>query len=314
MGEFLDVFFGTPQSLYASYAIIAAIITICITIMLTGTEIPFANRFLFIFLTILMLLPSVFLVLFQITCMVTGGTKDTRWWCWLYAWIVSAFVIIYCVFVIIISFSSLFTYTNAMSKVEVQDATNKVSPEVSNAYAKKVMVENFANNEYQEPSNLNINDSGKIADVKPTNQNTEKADKKKIDKFININEIQKQLANSTGLNLLQPTNASEEPKMNLISNFANQYANEYPGPLSEDQKQKLPVPREGFESVHGNIGTPKEEKETKNKQPETVDTNPPYVSKDDGTLAKFIGNFQLDEGFGNVEAFTNMDESKYSLF
>lgn len=314
MGEFLDVFFGTPQSLYASYAIIAAIITICITIMLTGTEIPFANRFLFIFLTILMLLPSVFLVLFQITCMVTGGTKDTRWWCWLYAWIVSAFVIIYCVFVIIISFSSLFTYTNAMSKVEVQDATNKVSPEVSNAYAKKVMVENFANNEYQEPSNLNINDSGKIANVKPTNENTEKADKKKIDKFININEIQKQLANSTGLNLLQPTNASEEPKMNLISNFANQYANEYPGPLSEDQKQKLPVPREGFESVHGNIGTPKEEKETKNKQPETVDTNPPYVSKDDGTLAKFIGNFQLDEGFGNVEAFTNMDESKYSLF
>lgn len=314
MGEFLDVFFGTPQSLYASYAIIAAIITICITIMLTGTEIPFANRFLFIFLTILMLLPSVFLVLFQITCMVTGGTKDTRWWCWLYAWIVSAFVIIYCVFVIIISFSSLFTYTNAMSKVEVQDATNKVSPEVSNAYAKKVMVENFANNEYQEPSNLNINDSGKIADVNPTNQNTEKADKKKIDKFININDIQKQLANSTGLNLLQPTNASEEPKMNLISNFANQYANEYPGPLTEDQKQKLPVPREGFESVHGNIGTPKEEKETKNKQPVTVDTNPPHVSNDDGTLAKFIGNFQLDEGFGNIEAFTNMDESKYSLF
>lgn len=314
MGEFLDVFFGTPQSLYASYAIIAAIITICITIMLTGTEIPFANRFLFIFLTILMLLPSVFLVLFQITCMVTGGTKDTRWWCWLYAWIVSAFVIIYCVFVIIISFSSLFTYTNAMSKVEVQDATNKVSPEVSNAYAKKVMVENFANNEYQEPSNLNINDSGKIADVKPTNENTEKADKKKIDKFININDIQKQLANSTGLNLLQPTNASEEPKMNLISNFANQYVNEYPGPLSEEQKQKLPVPREGFESVHGNIGTPKEEKETKNKQPVTVDTNPPHVSNDDGTLAKFIGNFQLDEGFGNIEAFTNMDESKYSLF
>lgn len=315
MGEFLDVFFGTPQSLYASYAIIAAIITICITIMLTGTEIPFANRFLFIFLTILMLLPSVFLVLFQITCMVTGGTKDTRWWCWLYAWIVSAFVIIYCVFVIIISFSSLFTYTNAMTKVEVQDATNKVSPEVSNAYAKKVMVENFANNEHQEPSNLNINESGKIADVKPTNEmKAEIADKKKIDKFININDIQKQLANSTGLNLLQPTNASEKPKMNEIDTFANQYANEYPGPLTQDQKQKLPVPREGFESVHGNIGTPKEEKETKNKQPVTVDTNPPYVSKDDGTLAKFIGNFQLDEGFGNIEAFTNMDDSKYSLF
>lgn len=143
MGEFLDVFFGTPQSLYASYAILAAIITICVTILLTGTEIPLANRFLFIFLTILMLLPSVFLILFQITCMVTGGNKNTRWWCWLYAWIVAAFVIIYCVFVIIISFSSLFTYSNAIAKVDMHDASNKVSPEVSNAYAHKVMVEHF---------------------------------------------------------------------------------------------------------------------------------------------------------------------------
>ena len=143
MGEFLDVFFGTPQSLYASYAILAAIITICITILLTGTEIPIANRFLFIFLTILMLLPSIFLILFQITCIVTGGNKNTRWWCWLYAWIVAAFVIIYCVFVIIISFSSLFTYSNAIAKVDMHDASNKVSPEVSNAYAHKVMVENF---------------------------------------------------------------------------------------------------------------------------------------------------------------------------
>jgi nitrogen fixation/metabolism regulation signal transduction histidine kinase len=143
MGEFLDVFFGSSQSLYASYAILAAIITICVTIMLTGTDIPMANRFLFVFLTILMLLPSVFLILFQITCMVTGGTKDTRWWCWLYAWIVAAFIIIYCIFVIIISFSSLFTYSNAVSKIDIQDATNKVSPEVSNEYARKVMVEQF---------------------------------------------------------------------------------------------------------------------------------------------------------------------------
>lgn len=143
MGEFLDVFFGSSQSLYASYAILAAIITICITIMLTGTDIPMANRFLFVFLTILMLLPSVFLILFQITCMVTGGTKDTRWWCWLYAWIVAAFIIIYCIFVIIISFSSLFTYSNAVSKIDMQDATNKVSPELSNEYARKVMVEQF---------------------------------------------------------------------------------------------------------------------------------------------------------------------------
>ena len=150
MASLFDVFFGTPQSLYASYAILAAIITICVTIILTGTEIPVANRFLFVFLTILMLLPSVFLILFQITCMVTGGTSETRWWCWLYAWIVSIFVIIYCIFVIIIAFTSLFTYSNAMNKVEMQDATNKVSPEISNAYANKVMVEHFGDMDYLE--------------------------------------------------------------------------------------------------------------------------------------------------------------------
>lgn len=141
---FFDVFFGTPQSLYASYAILAAIITICITILLTGTDLTLGNRFLFIFLVVLMLIPSVFLTLFQITCMVTGGSKNTRWWCWLYAWIMSVFIIIYCVFVIIVSFTSLFTYTNAMNKVEKLDNEFKMSPETSNEYAKS-MIENFEN-------------------------------------------------------------------------------------------------------------------------------------------------------------------------
>lgn len=139
---FFDIFFGTPQSLYASYAILAAVITICITILLTGTDLTLGNRFLFIFLVVLMLIPSVFLTLFQITCMVTGGNKNSRWWCWLYAWIMSVFIIIYCVFVIIVSFTSLFTYTNAMNKVENADSQYKMNSESSNEIAKS-MIENF---------------------------------------------------------------------------------------------------------------------------------------------------------------------------
>lgn len=146
---FFDIFFGTPQSLYASYAILAAVITICITILLTGTDLTLGNRFLFIFLVVLMLIPSVFLTLFQITCMVTGGNKNSRWWCWLYAWIMSVFIIIYCVFVIIVSFTSLFTYTNAMNKVENADSQYKMNPESSNEIAKS-MIENF------EASNNNL--------------------------------------------------------------------------------------------------------------------------------------------------------------
>lgn len=146
---FFDIFFGTPQSLYASYAILAAVITICITILLTGTDLTLGNRFLFIFLVVLMLIPSVFLTLFQITCMVTGGNKNSRWWCWLYAWIMSVFIIIYCVFVIIVSFTSLFTYTNAMNKVENADNQYKMNSENSNEIAKS-MIENF------ETSNNNL--------------------------------------------------------------------------------------------------------------------------------------------------------------
>jgi len=150
---FFDVFFGTPQSLYASYAILAAIITICITILLTGTDLTLGNRFLFIFLVVLMLIPSVFLTLFQITCMVTGGNKNTRWWCWLYAWIMSVFIIIYCVFVIIVSFTSLFTYTNAITKVEHYENQYAMNQETSNEYAKS-MIENFEDSNNDLPPGL----------------------------------------------------------------------------------------------------------------------------------------------------------------
>lgn len=150
---FFDIFFGTPQSLYASYAILAAVITICITILLTGTDLTLGNRFLFIFLVVLMLIPSVFLTLFQITCMVTGGNKNSRWWCWLYAWIMSVFIIIYCVFVIIVSFTSLFTYTNAMNKVENADNQYKMNPESSNEIAKS-MIETFESSNNNLPPGL----------------------------------------------------------------------------------------------------------------------------------------------------------------
>jgi len=315
MGEFLDVFFGTPQSLYASYAIIAAIITICITIMLTGTEIPFANRFLFIFLTILMLIPSVFLILFQITCMVTGGTKDTRWWCWLYAWIVSAFIIVYCIFVIIISFSSLFTYTNAMTKIEIQDSTNKNSPEISNAYAKNMMIENFEN---QEPGNILISDSGKII-------NSDKYERAKVDKFMDISKIREEYSKQSDDSVILDK-TSEKPKMTeenveqvkqtpvLKDKITTLVRSEYPAPLSKELINNIPVPKPIDKQVN-HIGTPKEEKKIGNKQV-TIDNNGPYTSNDeDGFLNKFIGNYQIDEQFidNGVEAFTNMD-NKYSSF
>lgn len=155
--SFFDAFFGSIQSQFTAYAILAAVVSICISIILTGTDMTIGNRFLLIFFVILAIIPSVFLMLLQITCMVTGGNKNDRWWCWLYSWVIAIFVIIYCVFVVIISLTSLFTYNNAISKVDMSEQNNKMSPENSNNYAKmmintntKEAIEKFMNQEEEE--------------------------------------------------------------------------------------------------------------------------------------------------------------------
>ena len=43
-----DVFFGTTQSQYAAYAILAAIFTICMTILFSGTDMTIGSRLLMI--------------------------------------------------------------------------------------------------------------------------------------------------------------------------------------------------------------------------------------------------------------------------
>ena len=149
--DFLNIFFGSTQSQVTAYAILAAIIAICITVLLTKTDMNFGDKFLLIFFILLSLVPGVFLILFEITCMVTGGSKDKQWWCWLYAWVVAVFVIIYCVIVVFISFSSLFTYNDAIEKIEMNENKNKMSPQDSNDYAKAIIkssehLETFQNN------------------------------------------------------------------------------------------------------------------------------------------------------------------------
>jgi hypothetical protein len=150
ISDFFNVFFGSAQSQTAAYAILAAIIAICITILLVRTDLTLGNRFLLILFVLLTLIPSIFLILFEITCMVTGGNNKERWWCWLFAWIVAVFIIIYCILVIVISLSSLFTYNNAMDKVELNEQQNMMTPQNSNDYARSVMetskaIERFEN-------------------------------------------------------------------------------------------------------------------------------------------------------------------------
>jgi hypothetical protein len=136
---FYDAFFGSDQSQYTAYAIVAAIIAICITILLTATDVPVSNRLLIVFFVIISLVPSVFLTLFELTCIVTGGTEPNHWWCNVFAWILAAFIIIYCIFIVIISLISLFTYNNAIDNVKVEEQKDRLTPEVSNNYAKQII-------------------------------------------------------------------------------------------------------------------------------------------------------------------------------
>jgi hypothetical protein len=136
---FYDAFFGTDQSLYTAYAIIAAIIAICITILLTATDVSVGNRILIVLFVIVTLLPSIFLTLFELTCIVTGGTEPNRWWCYAFAWVLAAFIIIYCIFIVVISLISLFTYNSAIDNINDDEARNKLPAETSNNVAKEII-------------------------------------------------------------------------------------------------------------------------------------------------------------------------------
>jgi hypothetical protein len=204
--SFIEAFFGSTQSQFTAYAIFGAVISICISIILSGTDMTIGNRFLLIFFVLLAVLPSILLMLLQITCMVTGGNKNDRWWCWLYSWIIAIFVIIYCIFVIIISLSSLFTYNNAISKVDMSEQNNKMSPENSNNYA-KMMIDTNSKQEIEKfmNSTTDEDDAGNSSSVDI------------VQNFSN-----KDLDDSTEMTMTQNfTNGGSPPDMAMMQKFTN---------------------------------------------------------------------------------------------
>jgi len=207
--DFLNIFFGSTQSQVTAYAILAAIVAICITVLLTKTDMGIGDKFLLIFFVILTLVPGVFLILFEITCMVTGGSKDKRWWCWLYAWVIAAFVVIYCILVVIISFSSLFTYNSAIENVELNEAKNKMSPQDSNDYAKALI----QSNEYKEQFQNNDLQSTLNALIKSADDQT-----KDKENFYGSTELIEGIPSEK--EIVEKINKSkEEEKKKIISNF-----------------------------------------------------------------------------------------------
>ena len=108
MSSLSSVFFGAPQSRYAALAILLAIVVVALTVIFGDSPVPMSQKFGFVLMVFLISLPGLALSLFQLTCIVTGaGFNNKRWWCSLYAWVLSAIMIFYSVLLVIAAIMSL---------------------------------------------------------------------------------------------------------------------------------------------------------------------------------------------------------------
>lgn len=124
----LNLFIGSAPSKYAAIAIFAAIVVVSLTMLLGKEPVPLSQKLAMVLLVFLISLPGILLTLFQMTCIVTGSgfmSKGSplgkRWWCSLYAWIVSVLLIVYCVFLIVAAVTTLATGEKVMSDLNVME-------------------------------------------------------------------------------------------------------------------------------------------------------------------------------------------------
>jgi len=92
-----------------------------------------------IFLIILTAVPSILFSLFELTCIVTGGTKTSKWWCYWLAWFITIVIILYCLFIIISMFYSMESYNTAMMRITEDDDNSKITKTDANTYAQNLM-------------------------------------------------------------------------------------------------------------------------------------------------------------------------------
>ena len=138
-----DVFLGSEQSKYAGIALFITILIICLAILFTSSKIAIEQRIVFVIFILIITVPSILMSLFELTCIVTGGNYNTRWWCWLLAWVLAVMIIIYCIMIIISLFISMTTYDMANERITDDIANNKVDATTDNAnannYAKNIL-------------------------------------------------------------------------------------------------------------------------------------------------------------------------------
>jgi len=136
-----DIFFGSEQSKYAGIALFMTIIILCMIVLFSNSRIPIGDRFVFVLFILIISIPSILMSLFELTCIVTGGNMNTRWWCWLLAWVLSVIIIVYCVMIIISMLISMSEYDMANDRLDYSIEKNKMNKDDADMYAKQLISE-----------------------------------------------------------------------------------------------------------------------------------------------------------------------------
>jgi uncharacterized membrane protein YhaH (DUF805 family) len=135
------------------------IIILCLIILFTGSKIPIGERFVFVLFILIISVPSILMSLFELTCIVTGGDRNTRWWCWLLAWFLSIVIILYCIMIIISMLVSMSNFEMANDRLDYSIEKNKVNKEDADLYAKNMLTNNHNSTMLQNENSMNSENS-----------------------------------------------------------------------------------------------------------------------------------------------------------
>jgi hypothetical protein len=241
-----DVFFGTDQSKYAAIAIFITIAILCFFILFSSTDITVGERFIIIFFILLTAVPSILFSLFELTCIVTGGNRNARWWCYWLAWFISIIIILYCLLIIISMFFSMASYDVAMTRINENDEVKKISSREANDYAKKIMIANTDNYENALPSSTSsttsasstsTKDSDMVMVLKPENFQAAELPQNQVH-VSTQNQVQKMTNMAPTANSLDNMGYDVNDNYSSLSGFAN-------GPMPGQQQSKFmngPIP------------------------------------------------------------------------
>ena len=157
-----NVFVGVPQSKYAGVAVLIALIAASISILFGKDKIPLGQKISAIVLLLVVSVPGILYSLFQVTCLASGaGSRNQRWWCAAYAWIISVLIIIYSVLLVAVAIMSVFSNSTLINDLSMKNVENfEDSMEIANKIVGAKMGVNVnANTESFEGNKVDDRDS-----------------------------------------------------------------------------------------------------------------------------------------------------------